>query len=276
VRKRFEINIAGPGFKRSFFSAALLASLASFSQEVITVRDQWGKPISVNTRQKPVDATAARNIIRTIELALSAAGQEAKGWALRDNAVKKELAQHAKRVSQYVKAKQDLNSEWNTHNSEVKIHDAEVAKLDEVIIAHNKNLNRTKAEEERLQKLSDANDTRADGLDERQFQLLTRQSALDVQTLDLSQENSALEQQIKKIREGKGKSYRQLEALKAYATKINNDLKTKKWEVLPISTAAIHGAYEKIKEFSNIEFDGNKELQQLQRVKKNFVAIPNQ
>lgn len=263
----------------------------SFSQ-IITVKDQYGT-IKIDIGKKPVDATAAKSIQATLGLALPAATQNAndakKEQSANDNKIKA-LSGEAKA---HQAQQENLGTGWGTYAKDKQPYDEELGKYNKDLNDYNNEripyentpadqrskdtYNRLHEWAGRLNDWKGRLDNQKKPLDEEFSGLKDRNSALENAAQNLLNESNQLQTKANDIRARLGIAYLQLEILYKYSKEINAILANNtNWHVNAVLGGLLNNANEKLKEKSNMGFDGNKELDWLREIIKPFVVTPNQ
>lgn len=270
----------------------LLVVKASFSQ-IITVIDQYGATIIIDTGKKPVDATAARNIQATIGLALPAAAQNVSDLKNEQNANDEKIKELSAEAKTHQAQQENLKTGWVTYSRNLQPYNEELARYTNDNNAYGRELapyestpaeqrsqstyNYLKSWHERLVEWKGRLDVEKGPLTDEYNGLKNRQSTLEGGANRLLQESDQLQMKANNIKAKLGLAYQQLQQLVKYSGEIKAILNNNKsWQVTPTPSGMLNNANEKLKEKSNMGFDGNKELDWLREIIKPFVATANQ
>lgn len=268
----------------------LILSYNSIAQNIIEIKNN-STTYRVDTKQQPVDITAARNIIYTAQLAMEALNTNIADLQNQKKETEQKITDHINKVAGFVNDKTqlekddanflqrlqnhkiDLDNYGNkvaTHNVEVGTHNALAP--DQRSQANTDKLNARKTQ---LDNWANEIDKRAATLNTENKNILARYDNLIYRRDALTNENKYLKERCDNIEFNLGEAYKQLEQLSVYAKQINKLIDTKNWDIAGVEKNIMNNTNERLKEKSNLVFDGNKNRNELANAIPPFVVKPN-
>ena len=282
------------GLLEKIASLLVLLCITQFSfSQIVTVIDQYGATIIIDTGKKPTDATAARSIQATIGLALPAAAQNVSDLKKAQNANDEKIKELSTEAKIHQGQQDNLKTGWVTYSRNLQPYNEDLDRYTTDNDAYKRELtpyentppekksqstyNYLKSWRDKLVGWKARLDNEKGPLTDEYNGLKNRQSALGNDADRLLWESSQLQMKTDDIKAKLGLAYQQLQRLVTYSGEIKTILdNNKSWQVTPTPGEMLNNANEKLKEKSNMGFDGNKELDWLREIIKPFVATANQ
>lgn len=268
----------------------LILSYNSIAQNIIEIKNN-STTYRVDTKQQPVDITAARNIIYTAQLAMEALNTNIADLQNQKKETEQKITDHINKVASFANDKTQLEkddanflqrlqnhkTDLDNYGNKVAIHNVEVGTHNALAPEQRSQANADKLNARKTQLDNWANeiDKRAATLNTENKNILARYDNLIYRRDALINENQYLKDRYNKIDIKLGEAYKQLEQLAVYAKQINKLIDTKNWDIAGIEKNIMNNTNERLKEKSNLVFDGNKNRNELANAIPPFVVKPN-
>lgn len=276
--------------KINIISILLLPCYNSIAQNTIEVKTN-NTTYKVDTKQQPVDATTARNIVYTAQLTIEALNTNIAELQNQKKETEQKIQEHINKVTAFVQDKRKVENDdadflkrLGDHKKDLTNYENQVSSHNVEVNAHNAltpeqrnqaNADRLNARKAQLDNWANTISSRANSLNTENSNILGRYDNLIYKREILINENKYLKDRYTKIEFQLGEAYKQLEQLSMYAKQINKLIATKSWGIAIIEENIMNNANERLKEKSNLVFDGNKNKNELINNIPPFVVKPN-